>query len=352
MTSSSRTTTTPARRHRNHGGAGGVSPAILTPVTVAVLHRRPVAVGDLPAIAELLRASDLAVLGRTDFTATEVEADLRNENMEHQGWYDDGGALVAYGWVQRIGDSPKVQIDVYVHPSRAADFGVAPLATLEDRGRKLAAEAGHDHAVFDIGAYRQDERTRGWLGERGFEVATTFTRMRIDFDGPFGEPLPVAGVKVRRSEGDDADLRVAHAIDQESFTEHYGEVAQDFDAFRKRFTEHGDGWSTLWLAELDGSPVGLLVGTRQFEEDDDAGYVRRLGVVPAGRGHGVAKALLRNYFSACQGEGRVAVLLHVDVANVTNALGVYESVGMRPVLEIDAWAKRSPVDVVDSDTPL
>jgi ribosomal protein S18 acetylase RimI-like enzyme len=50
--------------------------------------------------------------------------------------------------------------------------------------------------------------------------------------------------------------------------------------------------------------------------------------------------LLRHYFSASQAEGRVAVLLHVDVANVTNALGVYESVGMRPILEIDAWAKR------------
>ena len=37
------------------------------------------------------------------------------------------------------------------------------------------------------------------------------------------------------------------------------------------------------------------------------------------------------------------MLLHVDLANVTNALGLYESVGMRPVLQIDAWTKRSPV---------
>jgi mycothiol synthase len=321
-------------------------------VTLAALHRRPVSVADLPAVAELLTASDHAVLGRTDFTETEMAADLRNENMEHQGWYDDAGALVAYGWVQRIGDSSKVQIDVYVHPSQEAGVGVELLATLEDRGRTLAAEAGRDHAVFDIGAYRQDERTREWLGARGFEVATTFTRMRIDFAGAVAEPQPVSGVTVRRSDADEADLRVAHAIDQESFTEHYGEVAQDFDEFRKKLAEHGDGWSTLWLAELDGTPVGLLVGTKQFEEDEDAGYVRRLGVIPSGRGHGVAKALLRHYFSAAQAEGRVAVLLHVDVANVTNALGVYESVGMRPILEIDAWAKRAPVDVVDPDAPL
>ncbi len=33
------------------------------------------------------------------------------------------------------------------------------------------------------------------------------------------------------------------------------------------------------------------------------------------------------------------MLLHVDVANVTGALRLYESVGMRAVLEIDAWGK-------------
>ena len=53
--------------------------------------------------------------------------------------------------------------------------------------------------------------------------------------------------------------------------------------------------------------------------------------------------MLRQYFSTQYAEGRTGVLLHVDVANVTNALALYESVGMHPVLEIDAWAKRVPV---------
>ena len=38
------------------------------------------------------------------------------------------------------------------------------------------------------------------------------------------------------------------------------------------------------------------------------------------------------------------MLLHVDVANVTGALRLYESVGMRAVLEIDAWAKGEAVE--------
>jgi mycothiol synthase len=309
----------------------------------AALQRRPLGVDDLAAVVELLTASDHAVLGRTDFTVTEIEGDLRNERMESQGWCDDAGALVGYGWVSRVGDSSKIELDAYVHPSHDVAVGTEMMAVLEARGAELAAAADHDHAVFDIGVYRQDERTRRWMASRGFTVGTTFTRMRIDFDGPVDVPQSSEPLTVRRSDLSDADIELGHALDEESFVEHYGHVPADLARFRQRLFEHGAGWASLWLAELDGTPVGLLVGTRQFEEDEDAGYVRTLGVSPAGRGKGVGKALLRHYFAACQAEGRVAVLLHVDVANVTNALGVYESVGMRPILEIDAWAKTVPV---------
>jgi ribosomal protein S18 acetylase RimI-like enzyme len=321
-------------------------------VTAHSLQRRRPSVEALPAVLELLRATDIAVLGRSDFTATEVEADLRDERKEHHGWYDDAGTMVAYGWVTRSGDSPKIEIDAYVHPASDVLIGVDLVATLEARGRELAAEAGHDHAIFDANSYRKDERTRHWLRERGFEIGTTFTRMRIDLDGPVdpGEPSP--SVTVRRSDNSEDDLRLAHEIEEEAFTEHYGHVWRSFDRFRERFFEHGDTWCSLWLAYLDETPVGLLVSNEQFVEDENAGYIRSLGVIRAGRGRGVAKALLRQHFAASQAEGRAAVLLHVDVANVTNALGVYESVGMRPILEIDAWAKTADVSLVDSDTPL
>jgi mycothiol synthase len=319
-------------------------------VTTTALHRRPVSIEDLAAVVELLKASDVAAVGRTDFTVTEVEGDLRDERKEHQGWYDAAGTLVAYGWVTRAGDSPKIEIDAYVHPSHDVAIGVDLLAALEARGRELVAAAGHDHAVFDANAFRQDDRTRQWLRTRGFEVGTSFTRMRIDFDGPV-ELAPTPSVTVRRSEATDDDLRLAHEIEEEAFTEHYGHVWRSFDRFRERFFELSDTWCSLWLAELDGTPAGLLVGNQQFVEDQDAGYIRSLGVIRAARGHGVAKALLRHHFAASQAEGRVAVLLHVDVANVTNALGIYESVGMRPILEIDAWAKRAPVESVDSEPP-
>ncbi len=57
------------------------------------------------------------------------------------------------------------------------------------------------------------------------------------------------------------------------------------------------------LAYVDGAPVGLLISNRDFEQDDNAGYVRTLGVLPAGRGRGVGTALLRDYFARARAEG-------------------------------------------------
>jgi ribosomal protein S18 acetylase RimI-like enzyme len=95
---------------------------------------------------------------------------------------------------------------------------------------------------------------------------------------------------------------------------------------------------------VDGAVAGLLVGDRRFEQEQDAGYVASLATLPSARGRGAGKALLRAYFAAEQEAGRSAVLLHVDVANVTGALKLYESVGMHPVETIDAWTKRVPLD--------
>jgi len=308
---------------------------------------RSLTVDDLPDVVSLLEASDIAVLGHRDFTDDEVAADLRRADLETFGWYDGDGALAGYGWVTRVDTTAKVQLDAYVRPDHDDRLGPEILAAMERRGVELVGEVGHDAAVFDIGVYRGDARTRAWMAQRDFEAATLFARMRVDLGGPVAVPDP-APVAVRRSDRSETDLRVAHRIGEDAFTEHYGHVETTYASWLQRLTERGADWAEFWLAEIDGEAVGVLVGTRQFVPDDNAGYVRTLGVLPTARGRGAAKALLLAYFAAAQQAGRDAVLLHVDVANVTGALRLYESVGMRPVLEIDAWTKRTPVD---SDTP-
>jgi ribosomal protein S18 acetylase RimI-like enzyme len=299
---------------------------------------RPLGPDDLDAVCELLTASDLAAVAFVDFTRDQIAVDLAKPTTETMGWYDQQGTLVGYGTVSRTERSNNVEIDVYVLPAYDVQLGHEILARLEQRGHALAAEAGHPEPWLVVGVYRADVRTRSWLERAGYRVDTTFTRMRIDLDPAEPAEVPATEVTVRRVT-DEADLRIAHDIEEESFREHYGNVPISFEAWRGRLTERGADYAQVYLAEVGGTPVGLLVGTRQFEEDEDAGYVRTLGVLLAGRGRGVGTALLRDYFARSRGAGRMAVLLHVDVANVTGALRLYESVGMRAVLEIDAWAK-------------
>jgi ribosomal protein S18 acetylase RimI-like enzyme len=301
----------------------------------AATTTRSVGPDDLDAVCDLLAESDLATVGFVDFTREEIAVDLAKPTTDRTGWYDGSGALVGYGWARRKARSNQVEIDVYVRPSYDDMLGHEIIARLEERARELAAEAGHAVPWLGVGAYRSDARTQGWLRAAGFRTETTFTRMRVDFDGPV--EVPPTDVTVRRVT-EEADLRIAHEIDEASFLEHYGNVPITFDEWRQRIDQWGDDYAQVYLAYLDGEPVGLLIGTRQFE-DENGGYVSTLGVLPAGRGRGVGTALLRDYFARAAREGRVAVLLHVDVANVTNALRLYESVGMRVVLEIDAWAK-------------
>ena len=303
-----------------------------------VLTARPLGPDDLDAVCDLLTESDLATIGFVDFTRDEIAVDLGKAAIETTGWYDERGTLVGYGWLRRLEATNQVEIDLYVRPSYDDALGHAVLGSLEDRARVLAAEAGHAEPWTGVGVYRQDARTQEWLRAAGYRTDTTFTRMRIDLDPATPVEVPATEVTIRQVT-EEADLRVAHDIEEESFLEHYGNVPISFEAYRERLTERGADYAQVYLAELDGRPVGLLVGTRQFEDDEDAGYVRTLGVLPAGRGRGVGTALLRDYFARSRREGRAAVMLHVDVANVTGALRLYESVGMRPVLEIDAWAK-------------
>jgi mycothiol synthase len=303
----------------------------------ATLTRRRLSLDDLDAVSELLEANDLAIVGFVDFTRDDIVEDLGRDDLEAYGWYDGSGVLSAYGWVSHTENSNQVEIDLYVHPDHDVELGHDVLAFLEDRARALTSAAGYAEPWIGTGAYRQDARTRGWLERAGFDARTTFTRMRIDLDGPV--PPPSSHVVIRRVTGE-PDLRTAHRIDEESFVAHYGHVPTSFERWTARLTAQGPDFAKVYLAEVDGEPVGLLVGTRQFEaEGDNAGYVRTLGVLPSARGRGVATALLRDYFARSQREGRSGVVLHVDVANVTGALRLYESVGMRTVLEIDAFAK-------------
>jgi ribosomal protein S18 acetylase RimI-like enzyme len=78
---------------------------------------------------------------------------------------------------------------------------------------------------------------------------------------------------------------------------------------------------------------------RNYPNRNGGGWVDALGVRRAYRGRGLAKALLYRTFGEFHARGVNRISLGVDAQNPTGATKLYESVGMRPELELVTFEK-------------
>lgn len=300
---------------------------------------------DARALCALVRDYTLAVTGFADYSLGDAQDELTEPGFDpgQDGRFvlDAGGRLAGNAFVHRKGDGDMLNVDVVARDDAVRQwlFGWAL-----DRARAVGRAAGHREVTVDHGCYRDDAPLRESLGDNGFHLATTYHRMRVDHPAPLAAPTPPAGVVLRVAGDDDGVRRAAHQVFMTAFADHFGFAHQSYDEWRTLHERRpAFAWSQLWVADLDGRPVGMLECDDRFAEDERCGCVAEVGVVAEARGRGIGKFLLRHAFATDVAAGRVGTLLHVDTDNVTPALGVYESVGMRPVLVIDAW--RSVVTV-------
>ena len=252
---------------------------------------------------------------------------------------DAAGTTVAYGWAHRRGSGAIVDIEA-IGDDPVADWLWAQVI---ERARQLGAAAGHDEIDVDIGLYQNDEAQRARADARGFAPATTFQRMRIDFDEPPAAPTVPDGVMVRTGPGDETFRRQANGVSREAFRQHFGFVEVSFEEWHRRIDSASTtDWAQLRVAYIDGEPVAMVRGTNEFIEDEDCGYVATVAVLPGFRGRGLATLLLRQAFVDDFQRGRRGTVLHVDSNNVTPAVDLYLRVGMRSVLAVDVWRARVP----------
>lgn len=314
------------------------------------LHRitRPRA-ADAPAIYDLSAACDTAVLGRPDLTPDDVAGELAEPGFDlgTDAWlaHDPGGRLDGWAWARRPGTGEIVDVDVIVRP------GVTGLAArlwplVLERAARLARDSGHPAALADVGVYRADLAKQALIQEYGFTPATSFHRMRVDFDGPVPPPEPPPGVTLHDGR-DEQVRREAHRVHQEGFAGHFGHTYVGYDAwYARRQARSTTDWAQLVLARVDGSPAAMVLGDDQFVSDEGCGYVATLAVLPGFRGRGLGRLLLRTALAADAARGRKGTILHVDSNNTTPALGLYESEGMRPVLVVDVWRRTVRPDAI------
>lgn len=305
--------------------------------------RRP-ATSDAPAIFELVAAHNIGAIGEPGYTADEIADELIEPGFDpdRDGWlvHDPAGRLVGWGWAMRKGDSDNVDVAVYT-PADGHDASRWLWAAVQERAVELTAELDHPRAVVDVALYREETAAQEAAAARGYAVAATFNRLRIDFADADSTtvPVPPAGVTVRNG-ADESVRRDAYDVYVAGFSGHFGFVASPYAEWVEHFESQSvNDWALVDVAYADGEPVAMLGRTNGYVETDNCGYVQRIAVRPDRQGRGLGRFMLRYAFAADRALGRDGTLLHVDTDPSRPAIGLYLSVGMRPIRIIDVWRR-------------
>ena len=305
--------------------------------------RRPTA-ADAAAVFALCAAVDTALLGHPDVSAEDVRADLTStaaDALRNQLVVLDGDDVLAWAWVEDRAEG-RTMVDLFVDrslpPEQLDGLADWAWAWIVARGREIGRERGLDSTLLDTGLLDADRWGADVLSRQGFQRVRTWWRMGRDV-GPDHVWSPAPGVVVRALDRArlDEELATVHRILEAAFVDHWNHHAVGFDQWwRTKQEAPGFDLDLWWLAELDGEPVGAVIGSTQAAEDG-ALYVASLGTVRPARGCGVAHSLLGRAFAEAPARGWTRAMLNVDGENPTGATALYRSVGMEVEFAMSAW---------------
>jgi GNAT superfamily N-acetyltransferase len=293
---------------------------------------RPITPDDVPSVAEFLADDETHLFGRParlgvpDVTAWLSEADLPNDS-----WlFEEGGAIVALGWVEKDEHERGVAVGVVHRDSRGRGLGSSLVERSEERLRALGVGRVHNVSL------APDLAARPLLEGRGYREVRRFWAMTIELgDDPPPAPQLPEGLAV---EPFSEELAVGfHAALEEAFADHWEFRPNTFEDWWRRQRARPDHDPSLWFLVRDGETV--VAATRNDPERSGGGWIGALGVRRAWRGHGLAKALLLHSFREFHRRGKRRVGLGVDSENPTGATKLYESVGMVVDSEQVVWEK-------------
>ncbi|MEW2392597.1 GNAT family N-acetyltransferase [Streptomyces venezuelae] len=298
---------------------------------------RPATLDDAAAVCALLNEIDVLEIGRADTEPAEVRADFVHPevDLERDSWLlFDGDLLVGYALAWDESGGERIDVDHYVLPGRPQG-ALHLLDLLEARAAERAAANGAARAVVHLHLNTEpttdprDLHARGWRTVRRYNVLAR--RIGADTD-----PLPKAppGVVLRPCLAEE-DRRRAHALLQESFTEHFDHQPRTYAQWLDDIDAPNADWSLIWVAHVEG--LGDAAVLRTHDNRPSMGWIGNLGVLAEARGRGIGSHLLRHAFGHYAALGRDRIGLGVDTDNSSGALALYERHGMILDHAVDTW---------------
>jgi ribosomal protein S18 acetylase RimI-like enzyme len=292
---------------------------------------RPITPDDFPAIAAFLAEDETHFFGRPSRVAVpDVTAWLTGPDLAQDSWlFEEGGGLVALGWIEKHDDTG-IAVGVVHRERRGRGLGSTLVDRSEERLRALGAARVHNVTL------APDNAAPPLLESRGYREVRRFWEMTIALGvDPPREPRLPEGFRIEPFSSELA--RPFHGALEEAFAEHWEYEPQSFEKWWERQVARPDHDPSLWFLVRTGDDV--VAATRNDPERSGGGWIGAIGVRPAWRGRGLAKALLLHSFREFHRRGKRRIGLGVDSQNATGATRLYESIGMVVDSEQVVWEK-------------
>jgi mycothiol synthase len=281
------------------------------------MNVRPFVEDDAPAVAALTSAEEQRLYGRPGRVSGADILMFLQFSKEEWVWEDDDGRIVASATYGVHGEAAHIRGVV-------ADRGRGLGTEILDRGEAFARAEGVKK--IHAGAAEPDAAARALFESRGYREVRRFYEMAIELTAAPSAPVVPAGLVV--DELRDGEYEAFYEALNEAFAEHWEWHPQPFGEWlERRQGQHRDEHGPIWFVVRDGDELAAV--TRNDLSVAGGGYVGAIGVRPAWRGKGLAKALLQRTFAEFWRRGTTRVTLDVDSQNETGAVRLYERVGMR-----------------------
>lgn len=300
---------------------------------------------DLDAVTELLIVTDVALTGESDITVEDLRADWDRPSFDlaNDAWLvvtaEDSGHEQIAGYIELNNRAAYARLegDGYVHPDfKGRGIGATLLRLSEAGARRRMAQTEPDLRVsLRSGIYSIDQAACRLHEQEGYQPVRYFWRMETTLQEAPPEPRWPEGICLRTFVPGQDDRATFDAV-EESFQDHWGHVALEFETWQAERIQRSDFDPTLWFLALDGEEIAGINLCRYRQE---TGWVNTLGVRRPWRHSGLGLALLLHSFGEFYRRGTRTIGLGVDAQNPTGATRLYERAGMHVAQEFVLYEK-------------
>jgi mycothiol synthase len=288
-----------------------------------LLESRRAAPDDAPVLLPLYEAVDLDEIGYVDISLSDIDSMLRDPRAvldKSVLLTRSDGPPVAVMVPSRTSGRRRIDLELVVEPSRGELFEALVAAAESEWAEALSPPVLELWVTTPV--------ARALLQARGYAITATFVRYGRDLSAQDVRPVTRPDARVRLVAGE-TEWPLYHDTLRRVFSDAHEPIDDPYDewADRMRSAEANDP-AQWWLLEVrteaDWAAAGVLQGSRQ---DADAAWINNFGLVPEYRGRGLGRYLLRWGLAEFAAAGWQRVGLGADLANVTSALGLYDSTG-------------------------